>query len=86
MWQKHNLKNYCQTLNFKLSGKVKRLIETSKKLGDERTQKEKEDTNTIYVHLNYNIIETLTFKELGNVIDKQELPNNKEKTVYTYDK
>lgn len=74
------------TQDFNLIGKVQRVIETAEKLGGECTQKEKEDNNTIYVPANYNVEGILTFNELGNVIDKQELPNSNEKSVYAYDK
>lgn len=62
------------------------MIETSEKLGEEFTQKQLEDTNTIYIPTNYNVTGTLTFNELGNVLDKQDFPNTNEKSVYTYDK
>lgn len=74
------------TKDFYLFGKVKRIVETAEKLGNEFTQKEIEDPNTIYVPMNYNVSGVLTFNELGVILDKQELPNHNEKSVYTYDK
>jgi hypothetical protein len=72
--------------DFHLLGKVKRIVETAEKLGEEFTQKQLEDKNTFYVPTNYNVVGAQTFNELGNILDKQELPNNNEKSIYTYDK
>ena len=73
------------TKDFNLLGKVKRIVETAEKLGEEFSQKQLKETNTIYVPTNYNLMGVLTFNELGNVLDNQDFPNINEKSVYTYD-
>jgi hypothetical protein len=73
------------TKDFNFIGKVKSVLETAEKEGDLITEKEKNNNTVINDDSFFPIISQHTFNELGNIVEKRELPNLNRNFKYIYD-